>query len=713
MEERNTAPRGKGKSRVHWVAAGVFALAIVLGLLFMLLQRARWYYHDLVEFVPKDVDVLVRVERLGQMWDSWVRDTRVSAFINSTVFEEEVKRIPLIARVLHRINRVNTSLMTETGVNLGDKTTLNALFGSDFVIAARTHGKRVREFIIITKVDPLAILAAEITGRLGTRRRTVRHESGEEFNLSIMGSLLMMSNSSHLLEQSLALVEGSTSGTLAEDPAFIRLQQGLTRDASPRLYAFARFSRIVENWFPETQAGIDARSEFLNYTRFFTMWPTESIEDIAAAVSYDGDFRMNSIATLRQPLSPSDQKQLSMRPGPFKLAGSLSPGTTFVNACHMDFSNAWQALKAAQPPTVQAHFPAEIKSLEEFLGGRDFHNDILPSIGPEFATVIAEQDFGKWGVTPEFPLPAFAIYVGVSKPEELARDWEKAVAKFLEDVRRSQWEAEKEAARREGKPEPTQPPPPLYVRKSEQYRGANIHFFEFDVEKSDFDRALVPAYVFTDDHFIFSTSLFHIKEVLDARARLAQEGDIISKSLAGAVLADTHNQVRVIDFAKAIDILDSNVRTIAETRAGWRLREQCRRLAVEEIRKSYTSEVCAGILKEKMESLRNRQPEEPEERIRKYAEELLELQIEEDIRIAEQRKFEELAVLPAHQANVEKEIEVCKRYLAELRSCLGALVMTMNTEVEGEGESSLGILRIMARLILSKSPVVKEEVSLR
>lgn len=245
-----------------------------------------------------------------------------------------------------------------------------------------------------------------------------RMELGEGLVLAIGSDRLIVSNCHDRINDMVTMGVGAKSASLAQDESFMRMEEALGTDHLARLYLNTELLKSAGDGrlgLPEKMdnplgslllGGIleqVARSPYGGLTldmdgEGFQLTAGVTADAQALGAGYACYFSHLADTAARTPLRPD------------RTIGGIS---LFRNVT--DWYGQREALLQAQ---LLPGFDKFESGLANLLPGRDFEQDILPTLGPRFSFVAALQDYSHLDGTPGVQLPGFALVVELARPKE-------------------------------------------------------------------------------------------------------------------------------------------------------------------------------------------------------------------------------------------------------------------------------------------------------
>lgn len=99
------------------------------------------------------------------------------------------------------------------------------------------------------------------------------------------------------------------------------------------------------------------------------------------------------------------------------------PGTLLNLTAYRDLAALWNSGPDLFDEKANAELNQANSGLSTLFSGRDFAQDVLTSIRPEWQVVVARQTYERAPSTPQLKLPAGALVVDLRDPDKTRREW--------------------------------------------------------------------------------------------------------------------------------------------------------------------------------------------------------------------------------------------------------------------------------------------------
>ena len=207
-----------------------------------------------------------------------------------------------------------------------------------------------------------------------------------------------------------------------------------------------------------------------------------------------------------------EPEQLDAAHRPFVLQGESAPRAdvpalkTPLNGFSLtrDFASWYRNREALLDPALLPAFDKFETGLATFLGGRDFSEDVLPTLGQRLTLVTAPQSFSHLKGKPGVQLPGFAVLLDLAKPAE-ANDLLNLVFQTIVLVSNLQ-------ANQEGRQ--------TFVLSSETYRDTQVSIAKYVKQPEGANLPISynfqPASARVGNRYVFATSIETCRQLIDS-----------------------------------------------------------------------------------------------------------------------------------------------------------------------------------------------------
>ena len=333
--------------------------------------------------------------------------------------------------------------------------------------------------------------------------RLIKLEDGHQ--LVVRDRWIILSKVSNLLDQTLlSLANPSpTSAGLFASPAWKEMEAQLGTDHHVQLCVnLARLNELGGHRF--IPAKLDNPLISLLFGGYI---------ELAAGSPYLGstlDIRENSFELKSTVAGNPDQFDAPHRP--FVLANApvpraeVPPLKSPLNGFSLtrDFASWYRNREALLDAALLPNFDKFETGLATFLSGRDFGEDVLPTLGQRLTIVTAPQSYPQLKGKPGVQLPGLGLVLDLAKPSE-ANDLLNLVFQTVVLISNLQ-------AAQEGRQS--------FVLSSESYRDTQISFAKYVKQPEGANLPIAynfqPASARVGDRYIFTTSLELCHELVDS-----------------------------------------------------------------------------------------------------------------------------------------------------------------------------------------------------
>ncbi len=151
----------------------------------------------------------------------------------------------------------------------------------------------------------------------------------------------------------------------------------------------------------------------------------QKAEMVTASVDrIDDDFAVRLAMPFDVAWLPEERSYAFGEKGDGRAPSLLRPAGTILNlSTYRDLSAFWNSGPDLFDETANAQLNKANSDLSTLFSGRDFAQDVLGSIRPEWQVVVARQDYRQSVATPDMKLPAGALVVQLREPEKTKREW--------------------------------------------------------------------------------------------------------------------------------------------------------------------------------------------------------------------------------------------------------------------------------------------------
>ncbi|MCH8218963.1 MAG: hypothetical protein IH892_19570, partial [Planctomycetes bacterium] len=379
----------------------------------------------LAESLPAGALVYGEVSDLGKVLGPLEKSSFLSSLLALPAYQDFQATGPY-----RKVDAVRRLLEIHLGYDLW--TAAEKLMGGDLAVALYPRPNSDQpDFLVVLRVrdaEDLAHLRDRIDPILTLLDQQItvtdhgdgmeRMELGEDFVLAIGSDRLIVSNCPDRLTAMVAMASGPKSASLAQDESFIRMEEALGTDHLARLYVnteLLKSAGIRRLGLPEKMDNPLASLLLGGLLEQVTQSPYGGLTldmdgegfRLTAGVAADAEALGEEYACYFSHLADTAART-PLRPD--RTIGGVS---LFRNVT--DWYGQREALLQAQLLPDFDKFEAGLANL---LPGRDFEQDILPTIGSNFSLVAAFQDYSHLDGTPGVQLPGFALVVELAQPEE-------------------------------------------------------------------------------------------------------------------------------------------------------------------------------------------------------------------------------------------------------------------------------------------------------
>ncbi|MFO0905325.1 MAG: hypothetical protein U0939_20120 [Pirellulales bacterium] len=247
----------------------------------------------------------------------------------------------------------------------------------------------------------------------------------DKVRFAVHGPWLVATENEELGKQLLdRLLSGDdAAATLARSAAFGRAQA--TRSEGTLAWSCVRL-----DWLRESGKAADLfRPQAENAAAEFLFGPlmvaAKKAEFVTAGVErVENDFVVKVAAPFELSWVPEERSYIFGEKGDGLAPALLRPAGTILNfTTHRDLSALWNSGPDLFDEKANAELNQANSNLSTLFSGRDFAQDVLGSLRPEWQVVVARQDYSKAASIPDMKLPAGALVVQLREPEKTRREW--------------------------------------------------------------------------------------------------------------------------------------------------------------------------------------------------------------------------------------------------------------------------------------------------
>jgi hypothetical protein len=472
---------------------------------------------DFAGVFPGGAVAYVSVSDLGQLIDRVERSDYLKAVLTSPQFEQARNTTPYrkaeAARALAE-RQLGVDPLVLVRQLLGQR--ISAAFypnashpqQPDSLAALKTDAVVLAK--LRKQIDPLLVLADEVMQvSKGAHGEEIFSVGGKAF-VAWSGDWLAASSRRELLDEYLVCMHETRPGSLAQDGPFAAMRVALAKSKP----AASSSRRIIESYLNVAMlsqaAGGRAIPAKLDNPVASLLFG-DSLEMAArspyAALTVDthdhGFVAAISVADSRGSLGESHRAffPAADKPAvkPLPEVANLLGGFTI----YRDFADWYVHREQLLQEQVLPGFDQFESGLANLLPGRDFGEDVLPTLGKRITFVAAPQTYEHLAAPPGVRLPGFALLIELGRPEEGA-DLMQLLFQSLTAIGNL-------GAGQQGR----QP----WVMTSETHGGVQISFAKYSKQPAGDSLGIVynflPAAARVGDHFVISSSLGLCRQLVD------------------------------------------------------------------------------------------------------------------------------------------------------------------------------------------------------
>lgn len=257
-----------------------------------------------------------------------------------------------------------------------------------------------------------------------TRYRDVTAYRLDRLRFAVHGPWLIVSDNSELGQAMIdRVLDGPGENSLARNGRFRELRG---RDAArPLLWGCLRLDRLREAGQVADLFRGKADNPVGELIAGGVLASLQKADALTVQLESQGrDFLVRAMLPHDPRWLPAERSYYFGEGGQGRAPAPLRPrGTLLQLTAYRDLAGIWNAAPELFDEKANAELNQANSGLSTLFSGRDFGQDVLASIRPEWQVVVARQDYSQAPSTPQIKLPAGALVVELRDPEKMRREW--------------------------------------------------------------------------------------------------------------------------------------------------------------------------------------------------------------------------------------------------------------------------------------------------
>ncbi len=336
--------------------------------------------------------------------------------------------------------------MAEFGIGMKWREALDAVAGNGITIALDAETNGVVGVLESSDPERLDVLVRRVVKFVNNERRKKNQDPIEESTfegvnvykfdgaaVAVLRDRVLVTNNRDLGKQILRSIRNKPDSSLATTPAF-RNANIAEQDASIR--AFVNMTELRERGAMERVLEGTKSQPFAEFVLGGVLESLQQAEFLTASATLSDDALQIAASMPHKPGNVSEPREFYFGPkGQGRAPRALSMKSTIGSiSAYRDLAKMWLYAGDLFDQQVNDGFAEAEASLSTLFAGKDFVEEILAEIQPEWQIVVSRQDLSNVLPRPAIKLPAFALVGELKDAEtmnpELRRTFQSMVGFF-------------------------------------------------------------------------------------------------------------------------------------------------------------------------------------------------------------------------------------------------------------------------------------------